>query len=150
MLVINRRKNEGLVINDEIILTVMEIRGDKVRLGIVSPRGVSVHRQEIYEAIDAVRPRHPSRPPEETPFLRAIEERPDDEAVRLIFADWLEERGDPLAELLRIQCQLAQLPPGDRRRKPLARREIVVWGRHGDAWTATLPPALWSVPSTAG
>jgi carbon storage regulator len=51
MLAISRRKNEGLVINDNITVTVIEIRGDKVRLGIVAPREATVHRQEVYEAL---------------------------------------------------------------------------------------------------
>ncbi len=51
MLVLSRKKNESIVINNEIIVTVVEIRGDKVRLGIVAPKEVPVHRQEVYEAI---------------------------------------------------------------------------------------------------
>ena len=51
MLVLSRKKNESIVIQDEIIVTVIEIRGDKVRLGIVAPKDVPVHRQEVYEAI---------------------------------------------------------------------------------------------------
>jgi carbon storage regulator len=53
MIVIHRMKNEGVVINDEIILTVIEIRGDKVRLGIEHPKGVSVHRKEVSEALQS-------------------------------------------------------------------------------------------------
>ena len=51
MLVLSRKKNESIVIQNEIIVTVIEIRGDKVRLGIVAPKDVPVHRQEVYEAI---------------------------------------------------------------------------------------------------
>ena len=51
MLVLSRKKNESIVINNDITLTVVEIRGDKVRLGIVAPKEVPVHRQEVYEAI---------------------------------------------------------------------------------------------------
>jgi carbon storage regulator len=47
MIVVQRTKNESLVINDEIILTVIEVRGDKVRLGIEHPQDVTVHRQEV-------------------------------------------------------------------------------------------------------
>jgi len=46
-----RKLGESIVINDDITLTVIEIRGDKVRLGVEHPKGVSVHRQEVYEAI---------------------------------------------------------------------------------------------------
>jgi carbon storage regulator len=51
MLVLSRKKNESIVINNDITITVVEIRGDKVRLGIVAPKDVSVHRQEVWEAI---------------------------------------------------------------------------------------------------
>ncbi len=51
MIVISRKKNESLVINNDIIITVIEIRGDKVRLGVQSPKEVPVHRQEVYDAI---------------------------------------------------------------------------------------------------
>ena len=51
MLVLSRKKNESIVIDNNIVVTVVEIRGDKVRLGIVAPKEVSVHRQEVYDAI---------------------------------------------------------------------------------------------------
>jgi carbon storage regulator len=51
MLVLSRKKNESIVINNDITVTVAEIRGDKVRLGIVAPKEVPVHRQEVYDAI---------------------------------------------------------------------------------------------------
>ena len=51
MLVLTRKKNESIIINNDITVVVVEIRGDKVRLGIDAPREVSVHRDEIYQAI---------------------------------------------------------------------------------------------------
>lgn len=51
MLVLSRKKNESIVIDDQIKITVVEIRGDKVRLGIEAPREVPVHRSEVYNAI---------------------------------------------------------------------------------------------------
>ena len=51
MLVLSRKKGEAIVINNDVVITVVEIRGDKVRLGIVAPKEVSVHREEVYEAI---------------------------------------------------------------------------------------------------
>lgn len=56
MLVLSRKKDESIVVNDVIIITVIEIRGDKVRLGIEAPKSVSIHRQEVYEAIQRERP----------------------------------------------------------------------------------------------
>lgn len=51
MLVLSRKKDEKIIIGDNITVMVIEIRGDKVRLGIDAPKEVSVHRQEVYEAI---------------------------------------------------------------------------------------------------
>ena len=51
MLVLSRKKNEAIVINNEITIVVIEIRGDKVRLGVECPREVTVHRREVYDAI---------------------------------------------------------------------------------------------------
>ena len=51
MLVLSRKKNESIVIRDDIVITVVEVRGDKVRLGIEAPREVPVHRREVYEKI---------------------------------------------------------------------------------------------------
>ena len=55
MLVLTRKKNESIVIADVIKVTVVEIRGDKVRLGIEAPRDIDVHRQEVYEQIHGKR-----------------------------------------------------------------------------------------------
>lgn len=51
MLVLSRKKNEKIMIGDGVTVVVVEIRGDKVRLGIDAPPEVPVHRQEVYEAI---------------------------------------------------------------------------------------------------
>lgn len=51
MLVLSRKRDESIVINDNITITVVEIRGDKVRLGIQAPREVPIHRSEIHAAI---------------------------------------------------------------------------------------------------
>lgn len=51
MLILSRHKNEKLKIGDEVTITVVEIRGDKVRLGIEAPSHIPVHRQEVYDAI---------------------------------------------------------------------------------------------------
>lgn len=57
MLVLSRKKNESIVINDDITIVVVEIRGDKVRLGVEAPAQAPVHRNEVHEAI--CRPRSP-------------------------------------------------------------------------------------------
>jgi carbon storage regulator len=51
MLVLSRRKNESIIIGDNIVVTIVEVSGDKVRLGIDAPREVSVHRREVYDKI---------------------------------------------------------------------------------------------------
>jgi len=51
MLVLSRKRGENIVVGNDIVVTVVEIKGDKVRLGIVAPKDVSVHREEVYEAI---------------------------------------------------------------------------------------------------
>lgn len=51
MLVLSRQRDETIVIDDSIRITIVDVRGDKVRIGVQAPRDVSVHRQEIYDAI---------------------------------------------------------------------------------------------------
>jgi carbon storage regulator len=51
MLVLSRQRDESIIIGDNIVITVVDIRGDKVRLGIQAPTEIPVHRQEVYEAI---------------------------------------------------------------------------------------------------
>lgn len=62
MLVLSRKKNESIIISDTITITVVEIRGDKVRLGINAPRDIPVHRSEVHEALQ-----HPQSGEEELP-----------------------------------------------------------------------------------
>lgn len=51
MLVLSRHRDESIMIGDEIVVTIVDIRGDKVRLGINAPTSVPVHRQEVFDAI---------------------------------------------------------------------------------------------------
>ncbi len=51
MLVLSRQRDETIMIGDEIEITVVDIRGDKVRLGITAPTRIAVHRKEVYESI---------------------------------------------------------------------------------------------------
>ncbi len=51
MLVLSRQKDESIVIGDDIEITIVDVRGNKVRLGITAPKNISVHRREVYEAI---------------------------------------------------------------------------------------------------
>lgn len=51
MLVLSRNTDEAIIVGDNVRIVVVEVRGDKVRLGIEAPKDVSVHREEIYKAI---------------------------------------------------------------------------------------------------
>ena len=51
MLVLSRQRDESIIIGDHIVITVVDVRGDKVRLGIDAPTEIPVHRREVYEAI---------------------------------------------------------------------------------------------------
>lgn len=53
MLVLSRQRDETIMIGDEVEITVVDIRGDKVRLGITAPARIAVHRKEVYDAIRA-------------------------------------------------------------------------------------------------
>lgn len=51
MLVLSRKVNESIIVNNDITIVVVEVRGDKVRLGVEAPKDVPVHRREVYDAI---------------------------------------------------------------------------------------------------
>jgi carbon storage regulator len=78
MLVLSRKKNESIIINTDIIVTVVEIRGDKVRLGIVAPKEVPVHRQEVFEAI------HGKAPGAATPTPLVVHNKPVDASGQVV------------------------------------------------------------------
>ena len=50
-MVLSRQKDESIMIGDDVEITIVDVRGDKVRLGITAPREISVHRREVYDAI---------------------------------------------------------------------------------------------------
>ena len=51
MLVLSRHRDESIMFGDDVVITIVDIRGDKVRLGIDAPQDIPVHRREVYEAI---------------------------------------------------------------------------------------------------
>ena len=55
MLVLSRKRNESIVINDNVVVTIVDIRGDDVRLGVEAPKEIPVHRQEVFDAIQRER-----------------------------------------------------------------------------------------------
>src|SRR5262249_5900504 len=77
---------------------------------------------------------------EHAAFLRTILEAPDDDAPRLVYADFLEEHGEAeRAELIRIQCELERVTDGEPRRSRLQAREQELLQRHQVAWKNQLP-----------
>ncbi len=67
MLVLSRKKNESIVIGNQIVITVVEVRGDRVRLGIEAPQEVPVHRREVYELLKKEAARHSEAEKSELP-----------------------------------------------------------------------------------
>jgi carbon storage regulator len=108
MLVLSRKKDESIVINNDITIVVVEIRGDKVRLGVEAPKEVPVHRREVFDAIargedlsisaSAPRPEEPGEPREPRVILevglvpRPFEGHPPDAAVTGQLTDGAESR----------------------------------------------------------
>ncbi len=71
MLVLSRQRDESIMIGDDIQITVVDIRGDKVRLGIVAPTEIPVHRKEVYEAIQRENRKAAEVGPDEVPAATA-------------------------------------------------------------------------------
>ena len=70
MLVLSRQRDESIMIGDDVVVTIVDVRGDKVRLGINAPKEIPVHRQEIYEAIKRENRRAIQIQPEDVGSLR--------------------------------------------------------------------------------
>ena len=70
MLVLSRQRDESIMIGDDVEITIVDVRGDKVRLGITAPKSIPVHRREIYDAIQrekaAAKQAEAQQHPEET------------------------------------------------------------------------------------
>lgn len=75
MLVLSRQKDESIMIGDDVEITIVDVRGDKVRLGINAPHSVSVHRKEIYEAIQKEKAEKANRERHEELQKKAREQR---------------------------------------------------------------------------
>lgn len=71
MLVLSRHRDESIMIGDDVVITVVDIRGDKVRLGIAAPQDIPVHRREVYEAIQRENRKAANLKPAETRGLDA-------------------------------------------------------------------------------
>src|SRR3954465_13878190 len=80
----------------------------------------------------------------ESAFLSAIREAPEDDGPRLVFADWLEDHGDPArADFIRVQCELARLERDDERGAELKRREKQLLDENEGRWAEGLSDVAW-------
>lgn len=79
MLVLSRQKDETIMIGDDVEITVVDIRGDKVRLGINAPPHIPVHRKEVYEAIQRENRAAAGLKPEEIPQVGSLAKHKDKE-----------------------------------------------------------------------
>ncbi|HQY87084.1 MAG TPA: carbon storage regulator CsrA [Tepidisphaeraceae bacterium] len=75
MLVLSRQRDETIMIGDNIEVTVVDIRGDKVRLGITAPKAIAVHRKEVWEAIKLENQRAAQVQPEDIPLDKLGKDR---------------------------------------------------------------------------
>jgi uncharacterized protein (TIGR02996 family) len=79
---------------------------------------------------------------DESAFIAAVRDSPEDDGPRLVYADWLDEQGDPelaaRAEFIRVQCGLAHLPAGHPEKPGLFVRERAILHRHRMRWAAAL------------
>src|SRR5439155_5420030 len=78
---------------------------------------------------------------DERRLVDAIVAAPDDDAPRMVYADWLQQRGDPRGELIQLQCQLAAVPD-DERRRAIRIAENKLLAAHEATWTRPLHDAL--------
>ena len=76
MLILTRRVGESVVIGDDIVVTVVEVRGDSVRIGIQAPRSVDVHREEVYEELRRTNESAASPAPDAIDALRGLVVKP--------------------------------------------------------------------------
>lgn len=75
---------------------------------------------------------------DQNPLIQEIRAAPEDLTARLVYADWLEEQGDPVAELIRIQCELAEIEPDPERKPVLIERERELLEEYHDTWVIPL------------
>lgn len=77
MLVLSRQKDETIMIGDDVEITIVDIRGDKVRLGITAPPHIPVHRKEVYEAIQRENRAAANLKPDEIPRVGSLAKHKD-------------------------------------------------------------------------
>jgi carbon storage regulator len=78
VLVLTRRANQSIMIGHEIVVTVLEVRGDQVRLGIKAPRSIDVHREEIFDQLQQANREAVRAPGDDVGKLPGVPHRADD------------------------------------------------------------------------
>lgn len=79
MLVLSRQRDETIMIGDDVEITIVDIRGDKVRLGITAPRHIQVHRKEVYDAIKRENQEAANLSPKEVSEIEKEKKKTDDQ-----------------------------------------------------------------------
>jgi carbon storage regulator len=74
VLVLTRRANQSIMIGHDIVVTVLEVRGDQVRLGIKAPRSVDVHREEVFAALQQANQAAAVRPGQQAQALESLDD----------------------------------------------------------------------------
>ena len=77
MLVLSRQRDETIMIGDDVEITIVDVRGEKVRLGITAPPHIAVHRKEVYEAIRREKEASGQVPPGQKPTVESLANRKD-------------------------------------------------------------------------
>ncbi len=80
MLVLSRQRDESIMIGDDVEITIVDVRGDKVRLGITAPKSIPVHRREVYDAIQREKAAAKEKAAAEEKDSTAKTDPPDEEA----------------------------------------------------------------------
>lgn len=80
MLVLSRQRDESIMIGDDVEIIIVDVRGDKVRLGITAPKSIPVHRREIYDAIQREKDETDKQPEAEQKQEPKTQQKPSKEA----------------------------------------------------------------------
>ena len=95
MLVLSRQRDETIMIGDDVQITVVDIRGDKVRLGITAPRHIQVHRKEVYDAIKRENEAAAKLTPQDVPEVVDQNEHKDESNARPEEGNQRKGQGEP-------------------------------------------------------